>query len=99
MGLAPSSDLGDDYGLFQPCHGTAPDIAGQGLANPVAMFLSAAMMLDWLADRHDHQPCRDAAEVLEAAVTAGFAAGDIRPAEFGGPHGTADITKAIMARI
>lgn len=99
MGLAPSSDLGDDYGLFQPCHGTAPDIAGQGLANPVAMFLSAAMMLDWLADRHDHQPCRDAAEVLEAAVTDGFAAGDIRPAEFGGPHGTADITKAVMARI
>ena len=99
MGLAPSSDLGDDYGLFQPCHGTAHDIAGQGLANPVAMFLSAAMMLDWLADRHDHQPCRDAAEVLEAAVTDGLAAGDIRPAEFGGPHGTADITKAVMARI
>ena len=40
------------HGLFQPCHGSAPDIAGQGKANPTAMFLSAALMLDWLGERH-----------------------------------------------
>ena len=48
MGMAPSADIGDDHAVFQPCHGTAPDIAGKGMANPTAMILSAAMMLDWL---------------------------------------------------
>ena len=52
MGMAPSADIGDSHAIFQPCHGTAPDIAGKGLANPTAMLLSAAMMLDWLGDRH-----------------------------------------------
>ena len=54
MGMAPSADIGDQHAVFQPCHGTAPDIMGQGKANPTAMILSAAMMLDWLADKHDH---------------------------------------------
>jgi len=48
MGMAPSADIGVRYGVFQPSHGSAPDIAGRGLANPVATILSAAMMLDWL---------------------------------------------------
>src|SRR6201985_2435918 len=52
MGMAPSADIGDKYAVFQPCHGTAPDIMGQGKANPTGMILSAAMMLDWLADKH-----------------------------------------------
>src|ERR1700741_3940574 len=52
MGMAPSADIGDRHAVFQPCHGTAPDIMGQGKANPTAMILSAAMMLDWLADKH-----------------------------------------------
>ena len=47
MGMAPSADIGDRYAVFQPSHGSAPDIAGQGIANPVAAILSAAMMLDW----------------------------------------------------
>lgn len=49
MGFAPSADIGDKYAVFQPSHGSAPDIAGKGLANPIAMILSAALMLDWLA--------------------------------------------------
>jgi len=48
LGLAPSADIGLDHAVFQPRHGSAPDIAGQGKANPFAMILSAAMMLDWL---------------------------------------------------
>jgi 3-isopropylmalate dehydrogenase len=51
MGFSPSADIGDDHAVFQPAHGTAPDIAGQGIANPTAMILSAAMMLDWLGKR------------------------------------------------
>lgn len=50
MGMAPSADIGDQHAVFQPSHGTAPDIAGKGIANPVATILSAAMMLDWLSD-------------------------------------------------
>jgi isocitrate dehydrogenase len=53
MGYAPSADIGDANAVFQPCHGSAPDIAGQGKANPTAMFLSAAMMLEWLGERHE----------------------------------------------
>ena len=60
MGMAPSADIGDKHAVFQPCHGTAPDIMGKGLANPTAMILSTALMLDWLADRHDHAPAADA---------------------------------------
>ena len=56
MGMAPSADIGDKHAVFQPCHGTAPDIMGQGKANPTAMMLSAALMLDWLADKHGHEP-------------------------------------------
>src|SRR5499427_9792238 len=61
MGMAPSADIGDTHAVFQPCHGTAPDIMGQGVANPTAMILSAALMLDWLADRHGHPGAEAAA--------------------------------------
>ncbi len=50
MGMAPSADIGDDCAVFQPSHGTAPDIAGKGIANPVATILSSALMLEWLGD-------------------------------------------------
>lgn len=50
MGMAPSADVGDRHAVFQPSHGSAPDIAGKGIANPVAMILSVAMMLEWLKD-------------------------------------------------
>ena len=76
LGIAPSADIGDKYAVFQPCHGTAPDIMGQGKANPTAMILSAAMMLDWLADKHDHQPAADAAQRIERAVDKAYA---VRP--------------------
>src|SRR6185369_9452596 len=78
LGFAPSADIGDTHAVFQPCHGTAPDIMGQGKANPTAMILSAAMMLDWLADKHDHPPAADAAARIERAVDKAYAAG-LRP--------------------
>ena len=53
LGVAPSADIGMDHAVFQPCHGSAPDIAERGIANPLAMILSAAMMLDWLGLRHN----------------------------------------------
>ncbi len=95
LGIAPSADIGDKHAVFQPCHGTAPDIMGQGKANPTAMILSAAMMLDWLADRHDHPPAAEAALRIERAVDNAYAAG-IKPMEYGGKDGTATIGGAVM---
>jgi 3-isopropylmalate dehydrogenase len=95
MGMAPSADIGDRHAVFQPCHGTAPDIMGQGKANPTAMILSAALMLDWLADRHGHPQAAEAAQRIERAVDAAYAAG-IKPFEFGGKDGTAAIGGAVM---
>ncbi len=87
LGIAPSADIGDKHAVFQPCHGTAPDIMGQGKANPTAMILSAAMMLDWLADKHDHPPAAEAALRIERAVDKAYAGG-IKPMEYGGKDGT-----------
>jgi 3-isopropylmalate dehydrogenase len=95
MGMAPSADIGDTHAVFQPCHGTAPDIMGKGLANPTAMILSAALMLDWLAERHGHAGAAAAARGIEDAVDRAFAAG-LKPCEFGGRDGTAAIASAVL---
>lgn len=99
MGMAPSADIGKHHAVFQPAHGTAPDIAGQGIANPSAMLLSAAMMLDWLAMRHADAALADGARAIEAALEAAFLSGAVRPRDFGGPSTTADITRAVLERL
>jgi 3-isopropylmalate dehydrogenase len=98
MGMAPSADIGDKYAVFQPCHGTAPDIMGQGKANPTGMILSAAMMLDWLADKHGIESAAEAGEAIERAVDQAYAGG-IKPMEFGGSNGTADIARAVLSAL
>ena len=98
LGMAPSADIGDKYAVFQPCHGTAPDIMGQGKANPTGMILSAAMMLDWLADKHGVESAAEAGETIERAVDRVYAGG-VKPMEFGGSNGTADITKAVLGAL
>jgi 3-isopropylmalate dehydrogenase len=91
MGFAPSADVGDRHAVFQPSHGTAPTIAGKGIANPTAMLLSAAMMLDWLGEPH----MADAAAELRAAVDAAFLAG-LRTPDIGGSHGTVEVGRRVM---
>jgi len=96
MGMAPSADIGDNHAVFQPAHGTAPDIAGKGIANPTAMLLSVVMMLDWLADRHDDASLRITARALERAVERPFARGEMLTAEFGGSDGTDAVTQKVI---
>ena len=96
MGMAPSADIGDEHALFQPAHGSAPDIAGQGIANPIAAIQSAAMMLDWLADRHEVPACAEAGRRIDAAVTVVLADGHPRPVDLGGTDGTETVTRAIV---
>lgn len=99
MGMAPSGDIGDKHALFQPAHGTAPDIVGQGKANPTAMILSAAMMLDWLGMKHSDMTLIDGARAIERAVELAFANGQIRPFEFGGGSGTAQVLQAVLSHL
>ena len=99
LGMAPSGDVGDDHGLFQPVHGSAPDIAGQGKANPCAMFLSAAMMLDWLAVRHNEPALETSARVTEKAIELALTSGNAVPMEYGGNAGTVALTKAVITAI
>src|SRR5262249_31348165 len=92
MGMAPSADVGDSCAVFQPCHGSAPDIAGKGIANPVAAILSAAMLLDWL----DHPVTREGAQQIRAAVGKVCEDPRQRTPDMGGKLTTAEMTDRIV---
>jgi 3-isopropylmalate dehydrogenase len=95
LGFAPSAEIGPRNALFQPCHGTAPDIAGRDIANPAAAILSAAMMLDYLADRHSDERAAAAARTMRAAVDHAFGERLVKPADIGGSDGTATVAGRI----
>jgi 3-isopropylmalate dehydrogenase len=92
MGVAPSADIGERHAVFQPVHGSAPDIAGKGIANPVAAILSAAMMLDWLGS----QQCRRAAETVRRAVAAVLSDPARATPDLGGTLTSSALTDAIL---
>lgn len=96
LGLAPSADMGDEAAVFQPTHGTAPDIAGRGIANPLATVLSAAMLLEWLGDRHGDAAPREAGRRLHRAVEAGLAAGRLLGPDLGGDLSTQQIGDRVV---
>ncbi|MDV7144595.1 isocitrate/isopropylmalate family dehydrogenase [Tropicimonas sp. TH_r6] len=96
MGMAACGEIGDEIGLFQPAHGSAPDIMGQDKANPLAAILSGALMLDYLGEKLDAPGCSRASVLIEAAVEAGFAENRLRPMEFGGDMGTEAVTEELL---
>jgi len=91
LGLLPSANVGHDNGLFEPVHGTAPDIAGEGVANPTAAVLSAAMLLEYLGHVDEGQRVRDA---VEGVLSDGPRTGDL-----GGSATTDEVTAAIVDRL
>ncbi len=95
LGLGPSAEIGEEHGLFQPSHGTAPQLAGKNVANPMATILSAAMMLDWLGDRHGNSVCIDAAVTIENAVAIVLKDGCVRTPDIGGTSSTTEVAHAI----
>jgi len=99
MGMAPSADIGDRYAVFQPAHGTAPDIAGKGIANPIAAILSAGLMLDWLGRRHQHAGMIEAGQRIERAVAHVLDEGKSLPVDQGGSATTTAVGAAIAAAI
>ncbi|MFM7059432.1 MAG: isocitrate/isopropylmalate dehydrogenase family protein [Planctomycetota bacterium] len=95
MGMAPSADIGPETAVFQPCHGTAPDIAGRGIANPTAMLLSVRMMLDWL-----NTPASVlAAAVLQGAVERVLQDPTARTPDLGGRLRTMELTELVVSEI
>jgi isocitrate dehydrogenase (NAD+) len=89
LGVAPAANIGIDTAIFEAVHGTAPDIAGKGLANPTALMLSAAMMLDHLE--------QDAAAArLRKGVLAALASGETRTRDLGGGANTLQFTDAVI---
>jgi len=91
LGLSPSANIGDEHGLFEPVHGTAPDIAGEGVVNPTAAILSASYMLNFLGEP-------EAADDLEGAVEDALAAGDTTP-DLGGSMSTMEMARAVLGRV
>ena len=89
LGLVPGANIGESIAMFEAVHGTAPDIAGKGVANPTAMLMSAVMMLDWLR-------LAPLARKIEKAVFKVYAKGDVRTGDLGGKSNTAEFTQAII---
>jgi isocitrate dehydrogenase (NAD+) len=89
LGLVPGANYGDKGAIFEAVHGTAPDIAGKGVANPIAMILSSAMMLDYLDNRA-------AGDKIRAATASVLRAGKVLTRDVGGKSSTQEVTAAII---
>jgi 3-isopropylmalate dehydrogenase len=101
LGMAPSANLGEHHGMFEPVHGSAPDIAGKNIANPIGMILSTQMMLAWLGNKkNDNELMRSAAD-LYTAVKEYLASADEKslPIDLGGSANTQDIAENINAKL
>lgn len=92
LGLTPGANIGHDAAIFEAVHGSAPDIAGQGIANPTAVLLAAALMLE-------HVELADKAKALRAAINATLNEDQVRTRDLGGKASTADYAKALVARV
>src|SRR5215472_7103414 len=96
VGLAPSLNAGSDHAMAQAVHGTAPDIADRGLANPAALILSTAQLLNWLYQRTRAPACRSTAQLLQHGVAGAISAGT-HTVDLGGSASTSAFAKAVIA--
>ena len=98
LGMAPAANLGDNFGLFEPVHGAAFDIAGKQIANPSSFILSVKMMMDWLGSKNHDTDCVDAGKKLEEIVLDLIKSG-ITTKDIGGEKSTQEFTKEITRRL
>jgi isocitrate/isopropylmalate dehydrogenase len=92
LGFAPSGNVGDNFAIFEPIHGSAPKYSGQYKANPIAILLASKLMLDWLGES-------EKANVLESAIANVIAEGKVRTFDMGGCNSTIDMAKAVAERL
>ncbi|MGB9853283.1 MAG: isocitrate/isopropylmalate dehydrogenase family protein [Candidatus Bathyarchaeales archaeon] len=98
LGMAPGANIGDDFAIFEPIHGSAPTRVGKHTANPCSMILAAKMMLDWLGERYNDPKCLAAAQAVEDAVSETLRKGLTIP-DLGGTMSTIEMGKAIADEI
>jgi len=98
LGMAPGANIGDNFALFEPIHGSAPDIAGKQIANPISMILSAKMMLNWLSEKFGDLTCLKAAEAIEKAIIQTLLNGITVP-DLGGKASTQQMAQAIALEL
>ncbi len=99
LGLGPSAEIGEKHGMFQPSHGTAPQIAGKNIANPLATILSASMMFDWLGQKHQDAHCLTVAQAIEASVADILAKGETTTRDLGGNASTSECASAVASSL
>jgi len=99
LGLGGSINAGDDVAIAQAAHGSAPDIAGQGKANPTAMMISVAMLLDWLGTRDSKNSMVEAAAAFQMGIAGALADEAARTPDLGGKGTTSDFGKAVAERV
>jgi 3-isopropylmalate dehydrogenase len=92
LGFASSGNIGDDFAVFEPTHGSAPKYAGQYKVNPIATFLAARLMLDWLGEK-------DKAAALETAIAGVIMDGKVRTYDMGGKNTTLEMAQAVAERL
>ena len=98
LGMAPGANIGDNFALFEPIHGSAPNRAGKQTANPISMILASKMMLDWLGERFNDGQCLKAANAIEDGVVKALVSGQTIP-DCGGNTTTIGMAKAIAAAL
>jgi isocitrate dehydrogenase (NAD+) len=98
LGVVPGANFGEDRAIFEAVHGSAPDIAGQNVANPLALLMSAVMMLNYLADTRDDEPLRQAAKRIKAAYDTALTDGQ-KTRDLGGKLNTSEFADAVIERL
>ncbi len=98
LGMAPAANIGDDYGLFEPVHGAAFDIAGKQAANPSSFILSSKMMFEWLGVKKNDAKCQNVAKKIEDAVF-GVVKDGLKTKDIGGNMSTMEFTRQVVSRI
>ena len=98
LGVVPGANIGDECAVFEAVHGSAPDIAGKGVANPLALIMSSVMMLNYIADQRGDERCRVAAGKIKAAYDKTLADGK-KTRDLSGELGTSDFASALIERL
>jgi isocitrate dehydrogenase (NAD+) len=98
LGVVPGANIGDELAVFEAVHGSAPDIAGQGVANPLALLMSGVMMLNHLAETRSDPRCRQVADRIKAAYNGALADGQ-KTRDLGGSLGTEAFADAVIAHL
>jgi 3-isopropylmalate dehydrogenase len=96
IGILPGANIGDEHAMFEPIHGSAPTIAGKGIANPIAMIQAGKLMLEWLGDRHADPLLTKAALKVDEAVKKVLSRKKVKTFDLGGKDKTADVGNEVV---